>query len=507
KPDPPYDNHLTGARRKKAMNRNGLTTSIGMGLHAFSKDELETIHRGACHILKHTGVLVEMEEAAERFGSAGALVVKKGSNWLVKIPEWMVTDSLSSVAKSVTYYARDPAKDFYMEKGHVGFSTFGEQVNLIDLKTRQYRNTIKEDCNNVYRLVDALDGLAWCQRTVCPGDKKAASQAVHNFESLITHNSKHITIGMVDKKSVETIVKMAAAAMGGMDQLRERPICTCSCCVTSPLTLATQCCETLIAALEAGINVDIMAMALSGGTGPVTLAGTIVQTIAEHLAGLVLAQAVKKGSCVTFGSCSTIMDLKTGLTSVGAPEWSMVGTAIAKMAQYYGIPCRIGAGVSDSKAPDAQAGYEFCFNVLPIALSGANMVFGAGGLETGLTFDYAKLIMDHECITNIHKLISGVKVDQESMALNLIDEIGPGGSYLTHDHTFQHTRSQSQAVVFDRKTRAQWLQSSNGKNLTEMAYEKARQIIENHKPVGLRPGAKKTIKDLLEEFEADVAGN
>jgi len=487
-----------------AMVRNGLTSAVGMGLNVFSQDELETIHRGACHILKHTGVLVEMEEAAERLSSAGAQVIKKGPNWLVKIPEWMVTESIASVAKSVTYYARDPEKNFYMEKGNVGFSTFGEQVNLIDLDTKLCRNTTKEDCNNVYRIVDALDGLAFCQRTICPGDKKAASQAVHNFESLITHNSKHITIGMVDKRSVETIVKMAAAAMGGMDQLRERPICTCSCCVTSPLTLATQCCETLIAALEAGVNVDIMAMALSGGTGPVTLAGTIVQTLAEHLGGLVLAQTVKKGSNISFGSCSTIMDLKTGLTSVGAPEWSMVGTAIVRMAQYYGIPCRIGAGVSDSKVPDAQAGYEFSFNVLPIALAGANMIFGAGGLETGLTFDYAKLIMDHECITNIHKLINGVKVDQESMVLNLIDEIGPGGSYLTHDHTFQNTRSQSQGIIFDRKTRAQWVQSNNGKDLTEMAYEKAKNILANHETLALSADAKGTIKDLLEEFEANV---
>ncbi len=490
------------------MVRNGLTSAVGMGLNVFSQDELETIHRGACHILKHTGVLVEMEEAAERLSSAGAFVLKKGPNWLVKIPEWLVTDSIASVAKSVTYYARDPKKDFYMEKGNVGFSTFGEQVNLIDLDTRSCRNSTKEDCNNIYHVVDALDGFAWCQRTVCPGDKKAASQAVHNFESLITHNSKHITIGMVDERSVKTIVKMAAAAVGGMDQLRQRPMCTCSCCVTSPLTLATQCCETLITALEAGINVDIMAMALSGGTGPVTLAGTIVQTLAEHLSGLVLAQTVRRGSNVSFGSCSTIMDLKTGLTSVGAPEWSMVGTAITRMSQFYGIPCRIGAGVSDSKAPDAQAGYEFSFNVLPIALSGANMIFGAGGLETGLTFDYAKLVMDHECITNIHKLIGGVKVDQESMVLNLIDEIGPGGSYLTHDHTFQHTRSQSQAFVFDRKTRAQWMQSSNGKDLVEMAYEKAKNILANHKPLELSSDAKGTINDLLEEFEAEVqAGN
>jgi len=486
------------------MTRNGLNSAIGMGLNIFSQDELETIHHGACHILKHTGVMVEMEAAVGHLSGAGARVSKKGANWLVKIPEWMVTDSISSVAKTVTYYARDPKKDFFMEKGHVGFSTFGEQVKVIDLDTRQCRSTIKEDCNNIYSLIDALDGLAWCQRTVCPGDQRAASQAVHNFQSMITHNSKHITIGMVDQRSVATIVKMAAAAMGGMDQLRERPICTCSCCVTSPLTLVPQFCETLIAALEAGINVDIMAMALSGGTGPVTLAGTIVQTLAEQLSGLVLSQIVKKGSSVVFGSCSTIVDLKTGLTSVGAPEWSMVGTALARMAQYYGIPCRIGAGVSDSKVPDAQAGYEFTLNALPLALSGANMIFGAGGLETGLTFDYAKLIMDHECITNILKLISGVTVDHESMVLDLIDETGPGGTYLTHTHTFQRTRSQSQAVVFDRKPREQWLKSSKGKDIADKAYEKARQIMENHKPFALAAGAEGTIKELLADFEADT---
>ncbi len=485
-------------------SRSGLTSVKGMGLNVFSVDELDTIHHGACHILKHTGVLVEHEEAAERYSSAGALVKRKGLNWLVKIPEWLVTESIRSVAKSVTYYGRDPAKDFYMQKGHVGFSTFGEQVNVIDPDTRECRNSVKKDCDNIYRLVDALDGFAWCQRTVCPGDKPAASQAVHNFESLLTNNSKHITIGMVDRKSVETMVKMAAAAMGGMDQLRERPICTCSCCVTSPLTLVSQFCETLISALEAGVNVDIMAMALSGGTGPVTLAGTIVQTIAEHLSGLVLAQIVRKGSNVTFGSCSTIMDLKTGLTSVGAPEWSMVGTAIVKMAQYYGVPCRIGSGVSDSKMPDSQAGYEFALNALPSALAGANMIFGAGGLETGLTFDYAKLIMDHECITNIHKMISGGSIDDESMVLNLIDEVGPGGTYLTHMHTFAHTRSQSQGIVFDRKTREQWLQSTSGKDLTEMAYEKAKRILDDHKPVALLAGAEETIKDLLAEFESSM---
>jgi trimethylamine---corrinoid protein Co-methyltransferase len=486
------------------INRSGVISVNGMGLNNYSRDELDTIHHAACHILKHTGVLVELEAAAEYFNSAGAFVEKKGDNWLVRIPEWLVTDSISSAAKSVTYYARNPENDLYLEKGRVGFGTFGEQVNVIDLDTRQCRNTTKADCNDIYRLVDALDRLAWAQRAVCPGDQLSTAQAVHNFQALITNTSKHITIGMVDKRSVETIVKMAAAAVGGDEKLRQKPICTCSCCPISPLTLAVQCCETLIAAVKGGINVDIMVMALSGGTGPVTLAGTIVQTLAEQLSGLVLAQLVGKGSAVTFGSCSTIMDLKTGLSALGAPEWNMIGSALSQMAQYYSLPCRIGSGVSDSKIPDAQAAYEFTLNALPLALSGANMIFGAGGIESGLTFDYAKLIMDHECITSIHKMLGGVNVKDDTLVLDLIDELGPGGSYLSHRHTFQHVRSQSQPDVFDRKTREMWMTSSGGKDLTERAYEKAKHILEHHQPHPLSDTAETTINDLVTGFEESL---
>jgi len=488
------------------IERTGVKTINGMGLRFLTRDDLESIHFGACRILKHTGVLVEMEEAADRFQGAGASVVRQGKNWRVRIPEWLVTDSLSSVPKSVTYYARDPKKDFYVEDNRVYFGTFGEQVKVIDPVTRENRSSTKEDCCNVYRLIDALDTMAFCQRTVCPSDQLSEAQAVHNFHAMITHNSKHITIGMVDRPGVEVMLKMAAAAVGGMDKLRERPICTCSCCPTSPLCLTEQCCETLIAAAEGGINVDIMAMALAGGTGPVTLAGTIVQTIAEQLSGLVLAQAVKKGVTVAFGSCSTIMDLKTGLAALGAPEWGLVGSAVARMCNFYHLPSRIGGGVSDSKLPDAQAAYQFTLNVLPLALAGANLIFGAGGIESGLTFDFAKLVMDHECIGNIRMMLQGVRVDSETLALNLIDEIGPGGTFLTHRHTFERTRTQSVNKLFDRRTREGWLEIDGGRDLTERAYEEALRILETHEPEPLPEGARETIDGLLGEFEAGIIG-
>jgi trimethylamine--corrinoid protein Co-methyltransferase len=486
------------------IERTGVSAFHGLGLNFLTRDDLDTIHHGACRILKHTGVLVEFEEAADRFQSAGAFVTRSGKNWVVKIPEWLVTESLSNTPKSVIYYARDPEKDFALENNRVGFGTFGEQVNIIDPLTRAYRSTTKQDCCRVYCLIDALEGLDICQRTICPGDQLPAAQAVHNFQALITHNSKHITIGMVNRPGVEVMVQMAAAAVGGIDRLRERPICTCSCCPTSPLTLTAQCCDTLMAAVEAGINVDIMSMALAGGTGPVTLAGTIVQTVAEQLSGLILAQITRKGVNVTLGSCSTIMDLKTGLSSTGAPEWGLVGAAMAQMGNYYHIPCRVGAGVSDSKLPDAQAAYQFTLNALPLSLAGANMIFGAGGIDSGLAFDYAKLIMDHECIGHIRKMLAGVRVDNETMALDLIHEVGPGGTFLTHRHTFERVRTQSVSRLFDRNTRDVWMNTTAGKDLTERAYAKAMEILESHQPPALSEGSAERIDDLLDEFEAKL---
>jgi trimethylamine---corrinoid protein Co-methyltransferase len=490
--------------KQMRIERTGVSRSNVLGLNFLTHDELDTIHHGACRIVKQTGVLVELKAAADLFRDAGAVVARTGKNWIVKIPEWLVTESLSSTPKSITYYARDPEKDFMLESHRVGFGTFGEQVNIIDPATRVCRSSSKQDCCKVYRLIDALEGLAFCQRTLCPGDQLPASQAVHNFQALVTNSSKHITIGMGNRSSVEVIVKMAAAAVGGMDKLHQRPICTCSCCITSPLTLTAQFCDTLMAAVEAGVNVDVMTMALAGGSGPVTLAGTIVLTVAELLSGLVLAQITRKGVSVTFGSCSTIMDLKTGLASMGAPEWGLVGAAISQVSSYYRIPCRVGAGVSDAKLPDAQAAYQFVLNALPLSLSGANMIFGAGGIDSGLTFDYAKLIMDHECIHHVRKMMEGVQVDSETMALDLIHEIGPGGTFLTHRHTLERTRSQSPAGLFDRDTREAWIQRTGGKDFTERAYEKAMEILENHQPLALPGAAAETIDGLLDEYEARI---
>lgn len=194
--------------------RSGISLIQGMGLLHLSTDQLDSLHYAAAHLLSDVGISVDYQEAADLFHSAGAGVDKRNGHWLVRIPEWLLTDALASAPKSVTYHARNPKHDLSLEKNKVTFATFGEQIKVNDLQTRQNRNSIKDDCLKAYRLVDALDGLGICQRALCPGDQPPAAQAAHNFQAAMNSTSKHLTIGMVDKHNVEAIRQMAVAISG-----------------------------------------------------------------------------------------------------------------------------------------------------------------------------------------------------------------------------------------------------------------------------------------------------
>jgi trimethylamine--corrinoid protein Co-methyltransferase len=189
---------------------------------------------------------------------------------------------------------------------------------------------------------------------------------------------------------------------------------------------------------------------------------------------------------------------------MGAPENGMLTVGTAKLAQYYDIPSWCGSGVTGSKLPDAQAGYEFALNTSLSMLAGANILFCCGGIEYGLTFDYAKLIMDTAHIKSINQVKSGMEIDAQALALDVIQEVGPGGEFLTHAHTMDHMRSMSSGGLFDRKSRDIWAEAVQGKDATERAYERARQILEDHRPMPLPSGAAAVMKSIIEESEEEV---
>jgi trimethylamine--corrinoid protein Co-methyltransferase len=488
----------------RRLLRSGIGSTAGFGLGAFSKDELDTIHYATLQIFQDTGIKVMNEEALEIFHGGGCDVERFKGYGIVKIPSYVVEECAFWAPRSIVYDACDPDKDYLAEPNRVGFTTFGGCINVMDPHTREIRRATKKDCGEIARVCDYLDEICVVTRSVNSTDVPAGALSVHNLDALLRNTGKHIFLGVDSPRSLEVMIELASAATGGRDNFCKRPNFTPSICPLSPLTLPDNSCNVIINSARSGLGVLVLPMALSGGTSSATLAGTLVTHNTEVLSGIILAQLTKKGVPCTYGSTSTILDLRFGTSAIGSPEYGMINASIAKLAQYYRLPCYVGGGASDSKIPDIQCGYEFTLSATLSALAGGNIVFGAGVIEQGLTIDYAKLVMDAEMIRMIQVAIGGIEISDDKLAMDVIHEVGPGGAYISHEHSLRTMRSQSQSKLFDRRTRGDWMEITNGASMCEKAYGVAIDIIQNHQPYPLPEGAPETMDEIVREFEKEL---
>ncbi len=487
----------------RRISRSGIGTTSGFGLSAHSRDEMDSIHYATLQILQDTGIKVMSEKALEVFHGGGATVERIGNYGIVKIPSYLIEDCTHWAPRSIVYDARNPNDDYVAEPNRVGFTTFGGCINVIDPATRQLRRTTKKDCGEITRVCDYLDEISVTTRAVNSTDTPGGTQSVHNLEAILSNTGKHIFLGADSARALQVMVELAAACVGGREAFEQRPIFTVTVCPISPLTLPPNTCEVIMESADIGVGIMVLPMALSGGTTTATLAGTLAIHNAEVLGSMLLAQLVKKGLPCTYGSTSTILDLRFGTTAVGAPEYGMINASVAKLAQYYRLPSFVGGGASDSKEPDNQTGYEFTLSATLSALAGANIVFGSGVLEQGLTIDYAKLILDAEMIRMIQTATRGVAISDETLAFDIIHEVGPGGAYISHDHTFNSMRSQSRSELFDRRSRGNWMKKTGGEAVIARAYAAAEKIIEEHQPHPLPDGTGKILREMVIEFDKE----
>jgi trimethylamine--corrinoid protein Co-methyltransferase len=314
----------------------------GFGLHVFSEDELYAIHCATLHVLQHTGIKILSKEAQDIYDGGGAYVERRTN--MVKIPGYLVEDAIASAPKTLLLAGRNPKHDIVVEGSKVGFTNFGEGVMIIDPYTKEYRKTTKKDTGDIARVCDALDCVDVHERAVSAQDVPSQVAPLHEVEVNFTNTSKHLFQGCGGVKNLRKIIDMAAAVVGGRDKLRERPIYSCITCPVSPLQLVPESTDVIVECAREGIPMNILSMALAGGTSPVTLSGTLVTHNAEVLGGIVLSQLSKKGAPVIYGSSTTIMDMKYTTSPVGCPELGMINAAVAKMAQYYLLPSWVAGG-------------------------------------------------------------------------------------------------------------------------------------------------------------------
>lgn len=326
----------------KRRSKAGKSRSSGFSLNVMTDDEVHEIHLGTLEVLKDVGIFVESQEALERFDGGGCDVDMK--NKVVKFPHWVVEDAINFAPG--TYYAcgRRPEDDVLMEDNRVTFTNFGEGIMFVDPYTGEHRETTKADIVKAARIIDSLEHVETYERAMCSHDKPPESQALHNAEASLTNTTKHHWLCPVDRFQAKKIVDMCAAIVGGKEILKKRPLLAFTTCPISPLKLPSHHCEIVMEAAESYMGLNVVGMAMSAGSGPVHLAGTLIIQNCEVLSSLILQQLTRKGSQFIYGSSTCPLDLRMATASVGSPETGMISAAVARLARYYSLPCFVAGG-------------------------------------------------------------------------------------------------------------------------------------------------------------------
>lgn len=303
-------------------------------------EDLEAIHEATLDLMEEYGLQMHGGEALSILEGAGCKVDR--TNDRVRFPRNLVTDAIEKCPEEFTLCGRDPKNDTLIGGKRVAFKNFGTGVRIIDPYTGELRDSTKEDLGNVARFVDSMEEINVFSIAVAACDVNQKVKTLHEAEVVFNNLTKNFAHDLEGVKNTQRFIDMAAAIMGGYDKLRERPIITMGACPNSPLEINKNETDIIILSARHGLPIDILSMGLCGGTTPATLAGTLVCTNAEILGGIVLAETVNPGNPILYGTSTTIMDMKTATSPVGAPEHAMCGAAVGQIGHYYGIPTNVG---------------------------------------------------------------------------------------------------------------------------------------------------------------------
>ncbi|ATW27888.1 trimethylamine methyltransferase family protein [Candidatus Formimonas warabiya] len=452
----------------------------GRQLRLFNDSEVNAIHEGVVRLLEEVGMKVKSKQAFEIFEKGGAIV--DPATEIVKIPRAMLEKAIKTAPSKVTIYGRNEKHDAVLEKDRVHFGTGGTVCYALDFETGERRPTITHDVRDLARLVDTLDNIAFYVIHTYPADVREDDVDVNRFYWAITNTTKPIMGGMYTMKGLREAIKVSEMVAGGADKLRERPFVSFITLMVSPLVMDWLYTDFLIEVASKGLPLAVPSEPLAGATSPVTLASTITINLAESLAGLTLTQLVNPGTPALIGTTSSIMDMNTGTYVAGAIESSLINIGIAQMAQYYDLPLYATGGQSDAKLNDCQAGYESASQAMVLGLSGANWIHDAAGLlECCTTISYEKTVIDNEILGNVLRVLRGVEVNEDSLAIDAIKEVGPAGNFLAHEHTASHFRSEFLIPkVSDRWNRITWNEKGS-LDTHARAHKIAEKILREHR--------------------------
>ena len=444
-----------------------------------SDDQIEEIYHGALEVLERTGARIYQDEALKLLREAGA-VVEDGN--LVHIPSWLVKAGLAATPERIVVVGRNGKHKIVLEKDKIYFGTGSDCPNVIDPYTDERRPFTYKDIYNGATISDALPNVDFHMSIGLTSDVPIPTYDRHQFLAMLEGCTKPFIITAVDAEGLADQYEMACTVLGGEEEFAKNPLFVVYIEPSSPLSHSKEAVDKLLYCAEKGIPAIYAPCPIAGGTGPTTLAGLLVQGLAECLVGIVIAQLKRKGTPIIIGGVVSIMDMKATVLAYGAPELSLLSAAFTEIAKWLRLPMFSTAGCSDAKVLDQQAAIEAAISIAVAALSGANLIHDVGYMESGLVGSYDMLVMSDEIISMAKRIMRGITVDEESLALEVIDRVGPGGHYLEDEHTLKHYRTEFWfPSLIDRRRWEDW-EAGGRKTMAQRVREKVIDLIENYEP-------------------------
>ncbi|MFX0063039.1 MAG: trimethylamine methyltransferase family protein [Candidatus Hermodarchaeota archaeon] len=488
-------------------------------LNILTKEQVEEVHQATLRLLEVTGVRVRSKQALDILDNAGCLINKKSE--MVWIPSGIVEEQVKKSPSSFAWYSAHPnsKEHIRLEPGRVNYTISHSPTHVIGLDGKRRQATF-QDIADMTRLGDALEmmhvggsGLSGTKEEIDQGLDRITASAIR-FLYEIKNTSKPIFVPPAGD-TAEDFGDFFNIIRQDVDDLRRRPCTWAWVNTVSPLTHDEIMTDYAIGFAMFGLPVLFCPEVMSGATGPATLGGVLVQHNAEVLSGVVMCQlaaeqfGMNHRPPIVYGTASTIMDPKTAQIALGAPEAGLLNALTAQMARYYKLPTRGTAGCADSKVLDAQAGQESAMNALMASMAGINVIVDAlGGLGPGVQANsYAAMIFHDENLRAISRILRGIEISDETLALSVIDAVAPQEDYLGHAHTLKHFRTEYFfPKLFDRRD-FEIFEKTEQKDIQAHALEMANKILADHQPKELDKDIVKQLDDVMVKIRKKFVGS
>ena len=476
-------------------------SAIGPGMpggryRPLTRSDEKQIHQTILDVLENIGmgdpIPIVKEHALER----GCFINDHGR---LCFPRAFIEDAISSAPKNARLFGRDPKHDIDVGDNHVHNYGGGEAVNMLDVGASRYRPSTLDDLYDTARLVDRMDNIHALARLVVPTEiQDQLSCDINSAYVSAAGTLKHTQLTFADASHVQPTLEMLYMIAGGKEKFHERPFCNGGGCpVISPLRYGKDNSEVCVESIKFGAPIWVTVAPQAGATAPAALAGAVVQSVAEALAGMLMVHVVDPRTPVVLGPWPFVSDLRTGSFTGGSGEEAVVSAAAVQMINFYGLPSSVGAGMTDSKLPDYQAGYEKALAIALAAQAGCNDVSECSGMLGSLmALSLESMVIDNDLLGAVLRTVRGIEVNEETLSYDVIEQVVHGeGHYLRAQQTLDLMRTEYEyPAIADRMTPGEF-EAAGSPDIRQQAGERVKSILSSHYPEYIEPAIDAKIRE------------